>query len=282
MEFAENILETYNLKKLRSDSTITYHLIAEALRRGHNNRSHYVGDPSFYEVPIEKLLSIKRTQELKKNLRFKKATPSSKIKPFEVIHESKDTTHFSIIDKDGNAVSNTYTLGYSFGSGVTIPGTGILMNNQMNNFALQHGDSSIKGRSASLANKFMPGKRPMSTMDPVMVFNKNGELSLITGSPGGSFIPAAVLRVITGVIDFELDIGEATMLPRIHKDWPYVGLEYESTMNSSIAKQLNKIGHKMEKSKTMGSTQSIHIVDQMNYGYSDLRRPNAGVAIQID
>ena len=279
---ALNILETYNLKKLRSDSTITYHLIAEALRRGHNNRSHYVGDPSFYEVPIEKLLSIKRTQELKKNLRFKKATPSSKIKPFEVIHESKDTTHFSIIDKDGNAVSNTYTLGYSFGSGVTIPGTGILMNNQMNNFALQHGDSSIKGRSASLANKFMPGKRPMSTMDPVMVFNKNGELSLITGSPGGSFIPAAVLRVITGVLDFELDIGEATMLPRIHKDWPYVGLEYESTMNSSIAKQLNKIGHKMEKSKTMGSTQSIHIVDQMNYGYSDLRRPNAGVAIQID
>ena len=84
------------------------------------------------------------------------------------------------------------------------------------------------------------------------------------------------------MIDFELDIGEATMLPRIHKDWPYVGLEYESTMNSSIAKQLNKIGHKMEKSKTMGSTQSIHIVDQMNYGYSDLRRPNAGVAIQID
>ena len=279
---ALNILETYNLKKLRSDSTITYHLIAEALRRGHNNRSHYVGDPSFYEVPIEKLLSIKRTQELKKNLRFKKATPSSKIKPFEVIHESKDTTHFSIIDKDGNAVSNTYTLGHSFGSGVTIPGTGVLMNNQMNNFALQYGDSSIKGRSASLANKFMPGKRPMSTMDPVMVFNKNGELSLITGSPGGSFIPAAVLRVITGVIDFELDIGEATMLPRIHKDWPYVGLEYESTMNSSIAKQLNKIGHKMEKSKTMGSTQSIHIVDQMNYGYSDLRRPNAGVAIQID
>ena len=279
---ALNILETYNLKKLRSDSTITYHLIAEALRRGHNNRSHYVGDPSFYEVPIEKLLSIKRTKELKKNLRFKKATPSSKVKPFEVINESKDTTHFSIIDKDGNAVSNTYTLGHSFGSGVTIPGTGVLMNNQMNNFALQYGDSSIKGRSASLANKFMPGKRPMSTMDPVMVFNKNGELSLITGSPGGSFIPAAVLRVITGVIDFELDIGEATMLPRIHKDWPYVGLEYESTMNSSIAKQLNKIGHKMEKSKTMGSTQSIHIVDQMNYGYSDLRRPNAGVAIQID
>jgi len=279
---ALNILETYNLKKLRSDSTITYHLIAEALRRGHNNRSHYVGDPSFYEVPIEKLLSIKRTKELKKNLRFKKATPSSKVKPFEVINESKDTTHFSIIDKDGNAVSNTYTLGHSFGSGVTIPGTGVLMNNQMNNFALQYGDSSIKGRSASLANKFMPGKRPMSTMDPVMVFNKNGELSLITGSPGGSFIPAAVLRVITGVIDFELDIGEATMLPRIHKDWPAGGLEYESTMNSSIVKQLNKIGHKMEKSKTMGSTQSIHIVDQMNYGYSDLRRPNAGVAIQID
>tara|TARA_B100000287_G_scaffold430260_1_gene485157 strand:+ start:1899 stop:3626 length:1728 start_codon:yes stop_codon:yes gene_type:complete len=279
---ALNILENIDLQKFKSDSAITYHLMAEALRRGHNNRSHHVGDPSFYDVPINELLSKKRTIELLKDLSFKKATPSSKVKPFHVINESKDTTHFSIIDKDGNAVSNTYTLGYSFGSGVTIPNTGILMNNQMNNFAFQYGDTSIDGRSASLGNRFMPGKRPMSTMDPVMVFNQNNELSLITGSPGGSFIPAAVLRVISGIIDFKLDIGEATMLPRIHKDWPYAGLEYETTMNSSIAKKLKKIGHKMEKSKTMGSTQSIHIVNGINFGYSDLRRPNAGVAIQID
>jgi len=279
---ALNILERINLKKYKSDSSITYHLLAEALRRGHNNRSHHVGDPSFYNVPVNDLLSKKRTKELLKDLNIKKATPSSKVKPFHVINESKDTTHFSIIDKDGNAVSNTYTLGYSFGSGVTIPGTGILMNNQMNNFAFQYGDTTIIDRSASIGNRFMPGKRPMSTMNPVMVFDKNNALSLITGSPGGSFIPAAVLRVLSGVIDFKLDIGEATMLPRIHKDWPYQGLEYETTMNSSIAKRLMKIGHKMEKSKTMGSTQSIHIVNEVNYGYSDLRRPNAGVAIQID
>ena len=102
-----------------------------------------------------------------------KATPSSKIKPLKILNESKDTTHYSIIDSDGNAVSNTYTLGYSFGSGVTIPGTGILMNNQMNNFAYRYGDKNIKGRAASPGNRFELGKRPMSTMAPVMVFNKD-------------------------------------------------------------------------------------------------------------
>ena len=177
-------------------------------------------------------------------------------------------------------MSNTYTLGYSFGSGVTIPGTGVLMNNHMNNFAYRYGDKSIRGRTASPANKFDSGKRPMSTMTPVMVFNREGELQLITGSPGGAAIPAAVLRVVTGVIDFDLNIGEATMLPRIHKDWPYEDLDYESTASSDVIAILQNLGHKMEASKTMGSTQSIHIKDGFNHGYADLRRPNAGVAIQ--
>ena len=96
-------------------------MIAESLRRGHNNRSHYIGDPAFYDVPIQELISNKRTKELLSNIKFKTATPSAKIKPMSVVNESRDTTHYSIIDSDGNAVSNTYTLGYSFGSGVTIP-----------------------------------------------------------------------------------------------------------------------------------------------------------------
>jgi len=199
-----------------------------------------------------------------------------------VKQESKDTTHFSIIDSQGNAVSNTYTLGYSFGSGVTIPGTGILMNNQMNNFAYRYGDKSIQGRVASPGNRFQPGKRPMSTMAPTIIFNQNDEVTLITGSPGGSFIPAAILRVITGVIDFDLNIGEATMLPRLHKDWPYSGLDHESTISSDILKTLTRLGHKTELSKTMGSTQSIHIISGQNHGYADLRRPNSGVSIQTD
>ena len=277
---ALNILGKYKFNKADSNSTRTYHLLAESLRRGHNNRSHHVGDPGFYDVPIDQLISEKRTNELKKNLKFKSATPSDNVKPLSVVNESRDTTHYSIIDSDGNAVSNTYTLGYSFGSGVTIPGTGILMNNQMNNFAYRYGDTSIVGRAASPANKFSPGKRPMSTMAPTMVFNKKGQLILITGSPGGSFIPAAVLRVVSGVIDFDLNIGEATMLPRIHKDWPYAGLDYESTLSSDISNQLEYMGHQPERQKTMGSTQSIHVINGINYGYADLRRPNAGVSRQ--
>ena len=279
---ALNVLENFNLKKYQSNSATTYHLLAESLRRGHNNRSHHVGDPSFYKTPIETFLSSERTKQLARNINFKKASPVSVVKPLSIKNESKDTTHYSIIDDQGNAVSNTYTLGSSFGSGVTIPGTGVLMNNQMNNFAYRYGDESIQGRAASPGNRFQPGKRPMSTMAPTMIFNKNDDLMLITGSPGGSFIPAAILRLVTGIIDFGLNIGEATMLPRLHKDWPYSGLDHESTVSSDILKTLTKLGHRTELTKTMGSTQSIHINNDLNHGYADLRRPNSGVAIQTD
>lgn len=280
---ALNVLSFYDLNKYNSDSAITYHLTSEALRRGHNNRSHFVGDPDYFDVPVTQLLSKERTMELAKSIDIKKASKSTVVKPLELIKESRDTTHFSIIDKDGNAVSNTYTLGYSFGSGVTIPDTGILMNNQMNNFAYRYGDKNIRGRSASTGNRFEPGKSPMSTMAPTMVFNEEGDLMLITGSPGGSLIPAAILRVITGVVDFNLDIGQATMLPRVHKDWPTTGILYERTLNSDVVRIINKtIGHKMTPEHTMGSTQSIHIINGTNYGFADLRRPNASVSIQTN
>ena len=280
---ALNILSFFDLKKFNSDSAITYHLISEALRRGHNNRSHFVGDPDYFDVPVNQLLSKERTIELAKTIDIKKATKSTVVKPLELIKESRDTTHYSIIDKMGNAVSNTYTLGYSFGSGVTIPGTGILMNNQMNNFAYRYGDKKERGRGASTGNRFEAGKSPMSTMAPTMIFNEEGELMLITGSPGGSLIPAAILRVITGVIDFDLDIGQATMLPRVHKDWPTTGILYERTLNSDVVRIINKrIGHKMTAEHTMGSTQSIHVIDQTNHGFADLRRPNASVSVQTN
>ena len=278
---ALNILSFYDLKRYKSDSATTYHLLAEAIRRGHNNRSHFVGDPDYFDVPVKKLLSKERTIELAKSIDLKKATKSTVVKPLELTKESRDTTHYSIIDSEGNAVSNTYTLGYSFGSGVTIPGTGILMNNQMNNFAYRYGDKKERGRGASTGNRFEPGKNPMSTMAPTMIFNEEGKLMLITGSPGGSLIPAAILRVITGVIDFDLDIGQATMLPRVHKDWPKTGILYERTVNSDVVRIINKrIGHKMTPEHTMGSTQSIHIINGVNYGYADLRRPGASVSSQ--
>ena len=277
---ALNILELYNLYKYRKDSSVTYHLLAESLRRGHNNRSHHVGDPDYYKVPTDGLISKGRAKSLAKSINFEKASKVSSVKKYDYIEEGKDTTHYSIIDSEGNAISNTYTLGYSFGSGVTIPGTGILMNNQMRNFAYKYGDKSSISRASSPGNKFDTGKRPMSTMHPVMVFDKNGDLSLITGSPGGSQIPAANLRVITGILDFDLHVGDATMLPRIHKDWPYSGIDFEATLSHDNKVILERIGHNLEQSDTIGSTQSIQIIDGKNYGFSDLRRPNAGVSIE--
>ena len=275
---ALKVLEYFDLGKIGSNSALTYHLLAEALRRGHNNRSHHVGDPSYYNVPYNDLMSDQRIKDFAKSISLKKASSAKEVKPLEIIQESKNTTHYSIIDADGNAVSNTYTLGYSFGSGVTIPETGILMNNQMNNFAYQYGIKKIEGRGASPGNKYEPGKRPMSTMAPTIVFDENDNVLLVTGSPGGKLIPAAILRLVTGVIDFDLNIGEATMLPRIHKDWPYRGIDYESSISSDSLNLLRKIGHKIEPSKTMGSTQSIHITEGKNHGYADLRRPNAAVS----
>ena len=277
-----NILENFPVTDMGAQSAQFLHLLAEALQRGHMDRSRFMGDPEFYDVPIQKIISKKRASTLAKEINLASVTPPGDLNPNSLFYEGENTTHYSIVDKDGNAVSNTYTLGYSFGSGVTIPGTGILMDNQMNNFAYRYGEEGIIDRSASEGNKFEPGKRPMSTMTPVIVFDENNALKLISGSPGGALIPAAVLRVITGIIDFDLNLGEATMLPRIHKDWPYESLRIEKGISSDTKKVLESFGHELEESKTMGSTQSILISSQGIEGYADLRRPNAGVAIQVD
>jgi gamma-glutamyltranspeptidase/glutathione hydrolase len=277
-----NILENFSVAGMGAQSAQFLHLFAEALQRGHMDRSRFMGDPEFYDVPIQKIISKGRAKTLAKEINLGSVTPPDDLNPDSLFYEGENTTHYSILDKDGNAVSNTYTLGYSFGSGVTIPGTGILMDNQMNNFAYQYGEEGIIGRSASEGNRFEPGKRPMSTMTPVIVFDENNALKLISGSPGGALIPAAVLRVISGIIDFDLNLGEATMLPRIHKDWPYESLRIEKGISSDTKKVLESFGHELAESKTMGSTQSILISSQGIEGYADLRRPNAGVAIQVD
>ncbi len=277
---ALNTLENFQLKDIDPISSQYIHLFSEALMRGHLDRSRYVGDPAFYNVPSQLLLSKERGKEHANSITLDKKTNPETLEPNWLGSEGENTTHFSIIDKDGNAVSNTYTLGYSFGSGVTIPGTGILMNNQMNNFAYQVGNPDLISRSVSPGNAFVPGKRPMSTLAPTMVFDENDRLSLITGSPGGSLIPAAVLRIILGVIDNNLSIGNASMLPRIHRDWPTDTLRLEKGFSSDTKLNLENLGYKLEENKTMGSTQSILIHDGMNYGYADLRRPNAGVAKQ--
>ena len=277
-----NIIENFETNKMGPNSASFIHLFAEALQRGHMDRSRFMGDPQFFNVPIEKIISKERAESLAKDINLNSVTKSESISPESLFNEGENTTHYSIIDNDRNVVSTTYTLGYSFGSGVTIPGTGILLNNQMNNFAYQYGNSEVIDRSASIGNRFEPGKRPMSTMSPIIVFDQNNSIKLITGSPGGALIPAAILRVVTGIIDFNLTLGEASMLPRIHKDWPYENLLLERGFSKDTLNILQSFGHEIEESKTMGSTQSILISSKGVEGFADLRRPNAGVAIQND
>ena len=282
---ALNVLENFQLSGLAPNSARTYHLLSEALKYGHQNRSKLVGDPGYFDVPYDMLLSKKLAKEKAKKISLTSATnPKTINKNGDRINstyeESKDTTHYSVMDKDGNGVSVTYTLGYSFGSGVTIPGTGMLTNNQMNNFAHSYGLIDSYFRSSSPANKLEPSKRPMSTMTPVMVFDREGRLELITGSPGGSQIPGVVFQVLVNYIDFDLDIGEASMLPRIHQDSQSTELNFEKHMSRDTQRILESYGHNLELSDTMGSTQSIAIIDGVRFGYADLRRPNARVSVQ--
>jgi len=277
-----SVLENFELKSYEPNSSEVLHLLAESLRRGHMDRSINIGDPVFYNDYTNELISKKRGKELSKSISIDKATKNSEISPYSNLTEGTNTTHYSIIDKDGNAVSNTFTLGYSYGSGVTIPGTGILMNNQMSNFSYDYDSPSISGRFANPLNRLEPNKRSVTNMSPVMTFEDN-ELRLITGSPGGARIPAAILRVITGVIDFDLSISDATMLPRINMNFtPDEYLEYESIVSKDTVDNLEKKGHLMIQSKSIGGTQSIYSINGVNYGYSDLRRPNGGVSIQIN
>ena len=282
---ALNVLENFNLSELSPNSGKYLHLLAEAMKLGHQSRSRYIGDPNFSNIPLEEIISKDLGVKKSKKINLKRASSMESINKWVTrlernFKESKDTTHYSIIDESGNAVSVTYTLGFSFGSGVTIPGTGILTNSQMNNFAHDFGEIGSLRRGASPANKLEQYKRPMSTMCPILVFDNKNNLKLITGSPGGSKIPDINLQVVLNVIDFGLDIGAATMMPRIHQDYQSVEMDIEKFLNFDTRRILKIYGHKLEESDTIGSTQSILIDGDSKYGYADLRRPNAKVSVQ--
>ena len=278
------IFEQFNAEDFTPNKANFYHLLAEIMKFGHQNRTKFIGDPSFNEIPIEFLLSEKVAIQKSEKINLKRASKDQRISKWATDIEdqflSKDTTHYSIVDNEGNAVATTYTLGYSFGSGVTIPGTGVLTNNQMYNFSMDYGLKDTIHLSGSPANKLEPFKRPMSSMAPVMIFDEEMRLKLITGSPGGGQIPDINLQVIINVIDYDLDIGLATMLPRIHHYFPGDELDYEATISSDTLRILKLYGHKTKLSDTIGSSQSILIKDKVNYGFADLRRPDAKVSIQ--
>ncbi len=269
-----NILENFNLKDSGHNSAKTIHILSEAMQRAYADRAAYHGDPDFYDVPIKQILSKQYSKDLSDQI-SEMRTPDGQIYEGDLkkYDESPDTTHFSVIDSKGNAVSNTYTLGSSFGSGVTIKKGGFLMNNQMRNFSHFYGRDDMQ-YGTSEANKLEPGKRMISTQTPTLVFDPNGDLFMILGSPGGGRIPNIITQVISNVIDHEMSFTEAMLAPRINQRLEG-NLQLETGFSPDTISLLIERGHKVESSNTMGSVQAIFLDKGNIFGVADTRRPGA-------
>jgi gamma-glutamyltranspeptidase/glutathione hydrolase len=269
-----NILENFNLKDSGHNSAKTIHILSEAMQRAYADRAEYHGDPDFYDVPIKQILSKQYSKDLSDQISGIR-TPDGQIYEGDLkkYDESPDTTHFSVIDSKGNAVSNTYTLGSSFGSGVTIKKGGFLMNNQMRNFSHFYGRDDMQ-YGTSEANKLEPGKRMISTQAPTLVFNPNGDLFMILGSPGGGRIPNIITQVISNVIDHEMSFTEAVIAPRINQRLEGK-LQLETGFSPDTISLLIERGHEVESSNTMGSVQAIFLDQRKIFGVADTRRPGA-------
>jgi len=270
-----NMLEPYPIGKLGHNSAATLHLMTESMKRAYADRSEYLGDPDFTHVPVDALTSKKYASTLSKQIVTNKATPSSKIKPGNIApYESNQTTHYSVVDKWGNAVSNTYTLNFSYGSGLVAKGTGILLNNEMDDFSAKPGVPNGFGLIGGKANAVEGKKRPLSSMSPTIVM-KNGKPYIVTGSPGGSRIITTTLQIIMNVIDHGFNIAEATNATRVHHQWLPDVLRVEHTLNLDTRQLLKAKGHSIEVNNAMGSTQSIMVTEQGIFGASDPRRASS-------
>ncbi len=271
-----NILEGYPIGEYGFGSAKTMHLMAEAMKRAYADRSEYLGDSDFVDVPVKGLTSKAYAEALRATIDPQHATPSASIAPGKPLpYESDQTTHFSVVDSQGNAVSNTYTLNFSFGSGLVAAGTGILLNNEMDDFSAKPGVPNAYGLIGGDANAVAPEKRPLSSMSPTIVL-KGGKTFLVTGSPGGSRIITTVLQVIMNVIDHGMNVAEATAAPRMHHQWLPEELRVEEGFSPDTLKLLEAMGHTVAVKGTMGSTQSIMLrEDGALFGASDPRRPTA-------
>lgn len=270
-----NVLEGYDLKLMGHNSAQYLHTLTETMRRAYADRSQHLGDPDFYQVPVEKLIDKAYAKTLREQIDPKKATASEDVAPSKLApKESHDTTHYSVADRWGNLVSNTYTINYSYGSGIVVDGTGILLNNEMDDFSAKPGEPNAYGLLGSEANAIEPRKRPLSSMTPTLVI-KDGQPVLATGSPGGSTIITIVLQIVLNTIDFEMNIAEATSVPRMHHQWFPDKVFIEPGVSKDTLDLLKKMGHVVKYSRTMGSTQSIAPINGFLYGASDTRRPDA-------
>lgn len=267
-----NILENFDMNKYGFGSADAIQIMAEAEKYAYADRSEYLGDPDFVNVPWQALTSKTYAKSIAGQIDINKAKPSSEIRPGKLApYESDQTTHFSVVDKDGNAVAVTYTLNTTFGTGIVAGNTGILLNNQMDDFSAKPGVPNVYGLVGGEANAVGPKKRPLSSMSPTIVV-KDGKTWLVTGSPGGSRIITTVLQMVVNTIDFGMNVAEATNAPRFHHQWLPDELRVEKGFSPDTLKLLEQKGQKVALKEAMGSTQSIMVgPDGELYGASDPR-----------
>lgn len=214
-----NILEGYDLRALGAGSAEALHLLIEAMKLAYADRSEFLGDPDFVKVPVQGLASKRYADALRKEIDRARARSAAEIRPGKpAAYESDHTTHFSVVDRDGNAVANTYTLNFFYGVGMVAEGTGVLLNNELDDFAAAHGAPNAYGLVGGDANAPGPRKRPLSSMTPTIVMKDNKPF-LVTGAAGGSRIITAVLQTVVNAIDFGMDVGAAVSAPRVHHQW---------------------------------------------------------------
>jgi gamma-glutamyltranspeptidase/glutathione hydrolase len=232
--------------KSGAGSALSYHYMAEAMRRYFADRSKYLGDPDFVNIPISALLAPAYVDSRRATIRPDRATPAEQIAPgLTAANEGTNTTHYSIVDQEGNAVAVTYTLNNGYGSGVTVPGAGFLLNDEMDDFAAKPGEPNMFGLVQGESNAIAPGKRPLSSMTPTIIL-KDGKPFLVLGAPGGPVIITSMLQVILNVIDFGMNAQDAIDFPRIHDQWKPDRLDTESTVSPDTVAQLRHMGYQTQ------------------------------------
>ncbi len=271
-----NMLENDDLKVKGHNSAATLHLYIESMRQAYADRSLYAGDPAFFKVPVEHLIDKEYAKEIRARIPMDRARLSSEVAPTkDWLKESMETTHFSVMDDQGNAVSNTYTLNFGFGNGIMAAGTGILLNNELDDFDHLPYEPDANGNISGKANAQEPHKRPRSSMTPTIVF-KDDKPFLVTGSPGGGTIINTVFQTVMNVVEFDMNVAAASSKPRINHQWMPDMTTVESGVSQDTINILEKMGHKLNVgTRTLGSTNSIIYRDGYFYGAHDPRSMDA-------
>lgn len=260
-----NIIGDTDLKSKGWHHPDALHLMVEAMRIAYADRSEYLGDPDFVKAPVAALTSSAYAAKRRQEILMDKARPSSVVKPvgrktlqrFIKANESPDTSHLTVVDEQRNAVSLTFTINYGFGSGVVVPGTGILLNDEMDDFAAAPGVPNVFGLVGGAANAIAPRKTPLSSMTPTIV-TENGRLRMATGSPGGSTIITTVLQVVLNVLEYNMDAGAAVSAPRIHHQWLPDKLRMERFgLDAATLEDLRRRGHQIEEQSSWGNANAI-------------------------